>query len=299
MKATIASISEEAASGLPSMQVKLDRLIQHVQAYYDEQDTARLLVQQLSKAAMEWHHLAIWLFHGWAYMLLACFLGFFVVLAIGKTLQGVLSFHNNTAHKASLTQTCQPKDEPLWRSVLLAVNMLLSYPTLSQECCVGMFLVLFFYGGLYIKTLLLIYYIHLFTDKSSQHSGWDEDASWLACLMGFNGQTSGNGNDSTSSNTNSMLNKIFGFGFPFRNWCRRVRNFMLVREYFDAELIRTCELKDAHTRNYMFLYHPHGIMAIGASATLSTDAAGFPELFPGIHRSTCVLNACFLVSRTN
>eukprot|EP00591_Stephanopyxis_turris_P009133 CAMPEP_0195508862 /NCGR_PEP_ID=MMETSP0794_2-20130614/1963_1 /TAXON_ID=515487 /ORGANISM="Stephanopyxis turris, Strain CCMP 815" /LENGTH=278 /DNA_ID=CAMNT_0040635943 /DNA_START=940 /DNA_END=1776 /DNA_ORIENTATION=- len=72
-------------------------------------------------------------------------------------------------------------------------------------------------------------------------------------------------------------------------------SFRLVREYFDSELVRTIELKDTDKRNYLFLYHPHGIMIAGANTTLATDCAGFPQLFPGVHRSTCALNGCFLV----
>jgi len=205
---------------------------------------------------------------------------------IGKLLSLVVHIPSKAIHSESAT--CKRQSERLWRTILLQLNMLISFPTFSQVWSLGLFLIIFFQEGKFAKTLLLIYYIHLFTDQSPTKSGWDEDASWLACLLGFGGQHK-------PGEKRSLIHRVIVFGFPFRSLCRRAYNFRLVREYFDAELIRTTELKETSTRNYMFLYHPHGIMAIGASALLCTDTAGFPQLFPGIHRSTCVLNACFLI----
>jgi len=267
----------------------INRLLQQLESYYWERDSAKRIVYWLGKVVIQSHDVLIHIFHYWAYMFLFCFTSFFGVLMIGKLLSLVVHIPSKAIHSESAT--CKRQSERLWRTILLQLNMLISFPTFSQVWSLGLFLIIFFQEGKFAKTLLLIYYIHLFTDQSPTKSGWDEDASWLACLLGFGGQHK-------PGEKRSLIHRVIGFGFPFRSLCRRAYNFRLVREYFDAELIRTTELKETSTRNYMFLYHPHGIMAIGASALLCTDAAGFPQLFPGIHRSTCVLNACFLVSVT-
>lgn len=36
------------------------------------------------------------------------------------------------------------------------------------------------------------------------------------------------------------------------------------------------------TRNYIFGYHPHGIMGLGAFCNFSTEATGVSQKFPGI-----------------
>lgn len=78
-----------------------------------------------------------------------------------------------------------------------------------------------------------------------------------------------------------------------RYWARSTFPFKLIQEYFNAELVRTAEL-DCN-RSYMFIYHPHGIVAMGCNTALTTEACDFSINFPGISRSTCTLNASFFV----
>lgn len=69
--------------------------------------------------------------------------------------------------------------------------------------------------------------------------------------------------------------------------------FRWVAEYYDVELVK-CEDLDATKKNYMFVYHPHGVIGMGCNAALTTNGCGFEDKFPGIHRSTATLNASFL-----
>lgn len=50
--------------------------------------------------------------------------------------------------------------------------------------------------------------------------------------------------------------------------------------YFPVKLTRTVELDPE--RNYIFGYHPHGIISMGALCNFATEATGFSSLFPGI-----------------
>ena len=52
------------------------------------------------------------------------------------------------------------------------------------------------------------------------------------------------------------------------------------REYFPITLYKTKELKP--DGKYIFGYHPHGIIGLGAFSTFATNGSGFNELFPGI-----------------
>ncbi|KAE8452187.1 hypothetical protein EG329_001654 [Mollisiaceae sp. DMI_Dod_QoI] len=63
----------------------------------------------------------------------------------------------------------------------------------------------------------------------------------------------------------------------------------LFASYFPARLHRTQELPP--TRKYIFGYHPHGIISMGAFAAFSTEALGFSQLFPGIKNTLLTLDA--------
>jgi 2-acylglycerol O-acyltransferase 2 len=47
------------------------------------------------------------------------------------------------------------------------------------------------------------------------------------------------------------------------------------------------------TQRYVFAYHPHGIIGLGAFGAFATDWAGFPQLFPGIERRLLTLDQNF------
>ncbi|KAG0193584.1 diacylglycerol O-acyltransferase 1 [Apophysomyces sp. BC1034] len=63
-------------------------------------------------------------------------------------------------------------------------------------------------------------------------------------------------------------------------WVRRWKLWKYFADYFPAEIIKEADLDP--TKNYIFGYHPHGIIAVGGILTFSTEALGFSELYPGI-----------------
>jgi len=63
--------------------------------------------------------------------------------------------------------------------------------------------------------------------------------------------------------------------------------------YFPMSLTRTAKLDP--NRNYLFGYHPHGIISLGAICNFATEATGFSELFPGIDLRVLTLTMNFRV----
>jgi len=74
---------------------------------------------------------------------------------------------------------------------------------------------------------------------------------------------------------------------------RRLPIWSLFAQYFPARLYRTVELPP--TRKYIFGYHPHGIISMGAFVAFSTEALGFGQLFPGIKNSLLTLDSNFRI----
>ncbi|XP_030115698.1 diacylglycerol O-acyltransferase 2 isoform X1 [Taeniopygia guttata] len=63
-------------------------------------------------------------------------------------------------------------------------------------------------------------------------------------------------------------------------WVRNWAIWRYFRDYFPIRLVKTHNLLT--TRNYIFGYHPHGIMGLGAFCNFSTEATGVGQKFPGI-----------------
>jgi len=57
--------------------------------------------------------------------------------------------------------------------------------------------------------------------------------------------------------------------------------------YFPIKLHKTAELDPK--KNYLFGYHPHGIISIGAYVNFCTNGTGSFEMFPGINITLCTL----------
>lgn len=57
------------------------------------------------------------------------------------------------------------------------------------------------------------------------------------------------------------------------------------------QLGKTCDLDPA--QNYVFLYHPHGIISLGAFTNFGTEAGGFSRLFPGLDLRLLTLETNF------
>lgn len=64
------------------------------------------------------------------------------------------------------------------------------------------------------------------------------------------------------------------------NFVRRLRVWKYFRDYFPIKLIKTEELEPS--KNYIFGYHPHGILCAGAFCNFATEATDFSGVFPGI-----------------
>jgi len=75
-------------------------------------------------------------------------------------------------------------------------------------------------------------------------------------------------------------------------WVRNWKIWKYCRDYFPVTLKPTSSLNAS--RNYLMIYHPHGILAFGACINFATDATGFSRLFPGIRCSTAALKLQFL-----
>ncbi|KXN67832.1 diacylglycerol acyltransferase [Conidiobolus coronatus NRRL 28638] len=79
-----------------------------------------------------------------------------------------------------------------------------------------------------------------------------------------------------------------------RKWPWLVRNCPIlpnIRNYFSMKLIRTVELNPSE--NYIFAYHPHGIIGYGAQAYFNEENPEFISKFPGIDLKTVTLNVNF------
>lgn len=74
---------------------------------------------------------------------------------------------------------------------------------------------------------------------------------------------------------------------------RKWRIWVHTRNFFPMTLHKTAELDPKH--NYMFGFHPHGIMSMGSFINFSTDATGFCDLFPGIKATVLTLRGWFYI----
>ncbi|XP_070538479.1 2-acylglycerol O-acyltransferase 1-like [Ptychodera flava] len=63
-------------------------------------------------------------------------------------------------------------------------------------------------------------------------------------------------------------------------WFRNLDTWKHLANYFPIKLFKTSALDP--TNNYIFAYHPHGILGIGSYAHFGTEGTNFSELFPGI-----------------
>ncbi|PWN22915.1 DAGAT-domain-containing protein [Microstroma glucosiphilum] len=76
-------------------------------------------------------------------------------------------------------------------------------------------------------------------------------------------------------------------------WVRRLPIFKYFAEYFPVSLIKTADLPP--DRPYIFGYHPHGIIGMGAVATFATEALEFSDTFPGIEPRLLTLASNFKI----
>ncbi|CCG82856.1 Diacylglycerol O-acyltransferase 1, partial [Taphrina deformans PYCC 5710] len=74
-------------------------------------------------------------------------------------------------------------------------------------------------------------------------------------------------------------------------WLRKSKLWRWFTDYYPMTLHKTHELDPK--RKYIFGYHPHGIISMGAMGNLATEATGFTELFPGITNTVLTLASNF------
>nr|XP_020454642.1 diacylglycerol O-acyltransferase 2-like isoform X2 [Monopterus albus] len=78
-----------------------------------------------------------------------------------------------------------------------------------------------------------------------------------------------------------------------RRFVRKWRVWEHFRDFFPVKLVKTAELNP--NKNYIFGYHPHGIVCAGAFSCFSTESCGFAEAFPGVRPSLATLAGLFKI----
>lgn len=76
-------------------------------------------------------------------------------------------------------------------------------------------------------------------------------------------------------------------------WARRLKIWRYFAAYYPVSLIKSAELPP--DRPYVFGYHPHGIIGMGAIANFGTAATEFPASFPGVTPHLLTLNSNFKI----
>ncbi|KAI8988205.1 diacylglycerol acyltransferase type 2B [Mycotypha africana] len=75
--------------------------------------------------------------------------------------------------------------------------------------------------------------------------------------------------------------------------CRHWKLWKYFADYFPAKLIKEQDLDP--TKKYIFGYHPHGIISVGAWITFGTEATHYSQLFPGIQTRLLTLTSNFRI----
>ncbi|RVE60935.1 hypothetical protein OJAV_G00185710 [Oryzias javanicus] len=76
-------------------------------------------------------------------------------------------------------------------------------------------------------------------------------------------------------------------------WVRSWTVWEHFRDYFPLKLIKTVDLDP--TKNYIFGFHPHGVLVAGGFGNFCTEATGFSRLFPGLRPHLLMLPFWFRV----
>ncbi|SJL07119.1 related to diacylglycerol acyltransferase type 2b [Armillaria ostoyae] len=74
-------------------------------------------------------------------------------------------------------------------------------------------------------------------------------------------------------------------------WFRDFVCWKYFADYYPISLMKEADLPA--DRTYIFGYHPHGIIGMGAMATFATEATGFSKAFPGITPHLLTLSSNF------
>ncbi len=99
------------------------------------------------------------------------------------------------------------------------------------------------YNNVYLLTAIVAYSLYILLDKSPTNGGW------------------------------TLSDK-------YQRWCNNASCFRYLAEYFDAQLIKEKDLDP--TQQYIFVYHPHGIIGVGVCIALATNGTDFEKHFSGV-----------------
>ena len=66
-----------------------------------------------------------------------------------------------------------------------------------------------------------------------------------------------------------------------KDWSRNHSMWKHFANFFPVKLVKTAEL-DPNKGNYLLGSHPHGILCVGAFASVGTDGAGWSKIFPNL-----------------
>ncbi|ORX88345.1 diacylglycerol acyltransferase [Basidiobolus meristosporus CBS 931.73] len=77
------------------------------------------------------------------------------------------------------------------------------------------------------------------------------------------------------------------------DWIRNLRCWRWFVNFFPIRVVKEADLDPKH--NYLFGYHPHGIIAVGAWGAFGTEGAQISKIFPGLNIRLLTLDTNFNV----
>jgi len=77
------------------------------------------------------------------------------------------------------------------------------------------------------------------------------------------------------------------------NWFRKLSIWKHFCDYFPAHVIKESDLDP--NQNYLFCYHPHGVLSFGLMTNFLTEGTKVSELFPGLEITPLTLESNFKV----
>ena len=167
--------------------------------------------------------------------------------------------NDEKSQKTSATQDSAPKS-PLRHDFITTLAATLSIPPYSMLICMFVYGCLLYasihWSWAVLRTLLIVYMSHaVLLDRTAQAA---TKPNWVEKVQ---------------------------------SKCNKNVLFRLTAKYFSCKLHPPPSHKFDPDQPYLFTYHPHGIIGMGASLALATDASGFSTIFPGVRGHTCIL--CF------
>jgi Diacylglycerol acyltransferase len=167
--------------------------------------------------------------------------------------------------------------------LFLTVNCMLCVPMYSMAVGVAVYGGALWYasanGHSWAKTLLLLYLAFCISDARPTRapggtSGGREGSNAAAAAARVSGMNKGDWVDRIA------------------DWCRSRPMYRNSASYFPVTLHKTVDLDPS--LSYIFTYHPHGVIAMGANAALVTNGCDFDDAFPGIKRHGVTLNIALM-----